>query len=107
MLFKQKVIIIVFITIAVAIGFFFLLKDSQFSKDISKITNEEIVGLLKKNKESLDYMEKYKDLYLKNNRYLKINLINSIGNRGLIAVLDLKTETVPKAYNLILIKASL
>ena len=133
MFLKQKHIIIIVFVIAITAGIFFLFKN-QSPKDISKITDKEIINLLEKNKDSLDYMERYKDfkiekkisltkesilegqnaerfkevyqdLSLEDNRYLRVDLINITGDKGLITVLDLKTREVPKVYGLILLKS--
>ena len=132
MSFKQKIVILVVVILLIA-GFVFVLKDRLF-KDYSRITNEEIIALLKTNKDSLDYLEKYKDfriekkvvltktdilegqkgenfrevyqdLSLEDNRYLKVDLMNKAGTNGLIAILDLKKKTVPKVFGLILLKS--
>lgn len=130
--FKQKVlVIIVVIIVAAAIGFVFI--KNRVMKDLSKITDEEIINLLEKNNDGLEYIEKNKDfkievktlltkeniiegqegenfkevyqgLILENNRYLKVDLINGTGDRGLIAVLDLKTQGVPRVFGLLLLK---
>ena len=126
---KQKILILVFVIFVIA-GFIFVMKGRLF-KDYSKITDEEIITLLMTNKDSLDYLEKYKDfqiekktilnkksilegqngenfrevyqdLSLENNRYLKVDLMNKAGANGLIAVLDLRKKEVPKVFGLIL-----
>ncbi len=129
---KQKVlVIIVVIIIAAAIGFVFI--KNRAMKDLSKITDEEIINLLEKNNDGLEYIEKNKDfkieaktlltkeniiegqegenfkevyqgLILENNRYLKVDLINGTGDRGLIAILDLKTQGVPRVFGLLLLE---
>lgn len=129
---KQKKIFLILFVIIVLVGTFFLFKNSP-RQDIFKLSDKEIIALLKENKDSLDYIEKYsdfriekktilnkenilegqkgesfkevyRDLILEDNRYLKVELINRGGDYGLIAVLDLKTKTVPKAFGLIWLK---
>ncbi len=130
--FKQKIVILVLVILLIT-GFVFVLKDRLFN-DYSEITEEEIIALLKTNKDGLNYLEKYndfqiekkvvltktdilegqkgenfkevyQDLSLENNRYLKVDLMNKTGNNGLIAILDLKNKTVPKVFGLILLKS--
>jgi hypothetical protein len=105
------------------------------SADILKTTDAEIIKLLKTNTDSAEYMNKYVDfkigektllnkdsisagqngqnfqevyqgLELEDNRYLRVDLMNSAGDWGLITVLDFKTKTVTKAFGLMLIDAS-
>lgn len=115
------------------IGFLFFFKN-QTPKDLSKISDREIIGLLEKNQDSKEYIEKNKDfkieekivltkdsilegqntqnfkevyqgLKLEDNRYLKVNLINLAGDNGLVSVIDFKDKKVLKAYGLILLKS--
>ncbi|MDD5606745.1 MAG: hypothetical protein PHN37_02690 [Candidatus Pacebacteria bacterium] len=105
-------------------------------ENILELTREQIISLLETNEYSLKYIksnpgfiieekivltkesilegqnginfkEVYDDLELEENRYLKIKLINQIGNKGMIVVLDLKTQTVPRAFHLLLIKTEI
>jgi len=138
---KVTIIIIVFLIILLTVvGCVFTLK-RQLSKntsdipiDISKVTNSEIIDLLRTNNDSLDYIEKCKDfkiekkspltkesilegqngenfkevyqgLDLEDNRYLRADLMNAAGSWGLITVLDFKTKSVIKAFGLMLISA--
>ncbi len=64
------------------------------------LTKESIL----EGREGEGFKEVYQDLSLENGRYLKVDLINTTEDRGLIAVLDLKTKEVPKVYGLILLK---
>jgi len=137
-------VIAIVVVIIAAIIFFLPKKESpelpketseiSLSEDISEITDEEIIELLKKNKDSLSFLkenkdfkietktvltkegilegkegpnfkEVYQDLSLEDNRYIKVDLINSLENRGLITVIDAKTKTVPKVFGLLLIKS--
>ena len=104
--------------------------------DISKITEDQIIDLLGTNSDSKEYIEKYKgfkieaktpltkesivagqnagnfrevyqDLDLEDGRYLRADLMNAAGNWGLIAVLDLKTRSVLKAFGLMLVQANM
>ena len=73
-----------------------------------KINNKEILT-----KESIiagqngpNFKEVYQGLELQNGRYMRIDLINQAGDRGLIAVIDFKKQTVLKAYGIILLKSN-
>ncbi len=126
--------IIVFLTLLILIGVgCIIIINKEKKSEIISLSDEEIIQLLKKNKDSLEYMEKnkdfkiekkivltgksilegregenfkevYQDLFLEDNRYLQVDLMNTTGDRGLITVLDLITKEVSKAYGLILIK---
>ena len=140
---RKKIVFIVFVFLVILsaiIGYFFVFKEQPAKStpdiliDISKITDDEIINLLRTNNDGLDYIEKYKDfkidkktpltkesilsgqngenfkevyqgLDLEDNRYLRADLMNSTGNWGLIAVLDLKAKSVVKAFGLMLINA--
>ena len=137
MLSKNIIITIIVLIIAViaVLVFFFPKKElPELPKETSEITNEEIIELLKENKDSLSYIERYpgfkieaktvltkesilegqegpnfkevyQDLSLEDNRYLRVDLMNSAGDKGLITIIDAKTKTVPKAFGILMIKA--
>lgn len=139
--FGQKIIVIaVIIILILVIAVIFFIKSQSFQNqpayDILGISQEEIVNLLKENKDSLVYIEKYpdfkiekktvltrenilegqnaknfkevyQDLDLEDNRYIQVELINKAGDRGLIAVLDFKKKEVINVFGLILLKAGL
>ena len=106
------------------------------AKDITKVTDQDIVSFLSANADAKDYMQKNKDfkitakailtkdditagqtaenfkevyqgLDLEAHRYLKVDLMNATGDKGLVAVLDFKEGKVLKAYGLILLKAGI
>ena len=106
------------------------------AKDITKITDQDVIAALNTNADAKNYMEKNKDfkitgkailtkdditegqtaenfkevyggLDLEDNRYLKVDLMNAVGDRGLVSVLDFKENKVIKAYGLILLKAGI
>ena len=138
---KNTLIIIIVIAIVVIAGIvLFSQKKSEdlpeeiaLQENISEITDEQIVELLKENKDSLSFVEKnkdfkiqfkavltkesilkgqegsnfkevYQDLSLEDNRYIRVDLINALANKGLIAVIDTKTKTVLKVFGKLLIK---
>ncbi len=103
--------------------------------DLFSMTDQEIIETLKTNKDVAEYVQTYGDftieskevltkesilsgqngqsfqevyngLELENNRYTKIKLINSDRSIGFIAVIDSKDNSVPKAFGIILFKAS-
>jgi len=116
--------------VILAIGAFFYFQ-KQAPKDLSKVSDKEITELLKGNKDSSDYMKSYsnftikdktiltvesikqgqdgqnfKEVYqgleLQNNRYLMVDLINPKGDKGLVALIDFKTNTTVKAFGIFL-----
>jgi len=135
MSFNRKILVIAVLIVLAGFSLIFF-RERIFYLQSSEISREEIAELLKKNKDSLNYIEKYKDfeieektlltkedilegqkgerfkevyegLELEDNRYLKVDLINQSRNRGLIAVLDLKNKEVSKAYGLILLQGEM
>ncbi len=132
---KKAIILFVIILIAL-VAFAGIFLYNQKSKDISKISDKEIILLLKNNIDAKEYLqshpdykiqdkiiltkdsiiagqkgqnfkEVYQGLDLENNRYVKVNLMNLAGDRGLVAVIDFKTKQVPKAYGIMLFKAGM
>lgn len=132
MSFKKKIALLI-IVILVITGFVFIYKDKLLRKP-SEISNEEIIALLRTDKDGLDYLENnqnfqikkksvltetdifegqkgenfkevYQGLSLENNRYLKVDLMNQQGTNGLIAVLDLKDSKILKVFGLLLFKS--
>ena len=143
---KKNIIIFSVLFVAVAVSAFLLFPDKKNSEpiaednpvitgpiDISTITNEQIVSLLKTNPDSAGYVNKYKDfvitsetpltkeiieagreganfkevyqdLELQDDRYMRVDLMNKEGNYGMITVLDLDTASVLKAYALLLMQ---
>lgn len=129
------IILVTIVVLIVLVSGFFLFFQNQTPEDLSKISDKKIIELLKKNSAALEYIERYKDfkiekktaltkdsilegqngenfkevyqgLEMEDNRYLRVDLINSVGSQGLIAVLDFKNKEVPKAFGLILLKSS-
>jgi len=129
-------IIIAFIVIVILIFGFLLLKNQKPKNisDISDVSDGEIIELLKKNEDSNNYMQNFKDftikekvvltkesilegqagqdfkevyqgLELENNRYLKVELTNAAGDRGMITVIDFENKEVAKAYGLVLLRS--
>jgi len=125
---------IIILLIIISVCFFFSGK-SNMPEDISKLTGQQIVSILQKNQDAKNYMQKYSDfkisaktilaresilsgqqgqnfkevyqgLELEDNRYLKVDLMNASGDRGLTAVIDYKDKSVPKAFGIILIKTN-
>jgi hypothetical protein len=109
-------------------------KLNNINQDASKATDKELLSILSRNQDAKEYMEDHKDfkinkkevltiesieagkggqnfkevywdLNLENGRYIKIDLINQVGDRGLITVIDYKEKTTLKAYGLMLFKA--
>ena len=131
--YKIIILIAVLVVIALFVGYSLFLQN-QSPKDLSKVSDSQIVSLLDKNADAKDYMknhadfkinrkevltkesiisgqkaanfkEVYQGLELQNNRYLRVDLINAAGDRGLLAVLDFKTDQTIKAYGIILLQA--
>jgi hypothetical protein len=123
---------VIFFT-AILFVLFFLVYSKDEPLNISEVSDNEIVLLLEKNKDCSDYIKKYSDfkiqdktiltkdsiivgqngqnfkevyqgLELEDNRYMKVDLMNLNGDRGMITVIDFKTKQVPKAYGVMLFK---
>ena len=135
MSFSFKIIIIILVAFIILITGLFFVFQNQTPKDLSKVSDSQIISLLNKNSDAKDYMqnhvdfkidkkevltresivagqnganfrEVYQGLELQDNRYIRVDLMNPTGDRGLIAVIDFKKKIVPKAYELLLLKAS-
>jgi hypothetical protein len=133
--YKKNTLIFFFAVLIILFAVAGLFLYNQKSQDLSNVSDSQIISLLQKNSDAGDYIknhpdfkiqdkiiltkesiaagqnaqnfkEVYQGLELQNNRYMKVDLINSAGDNGLIAVIDFKTETTPKAYGLILLKAN-
>ena len=131
----MKKIIIFVIVILVATGVFLFLFYDNFQKDIFKLSDKDIIKILQINQDAKSYMknypdfridkkqvldkdsiiagqngqnfkEVYQDLEMEDKRYIKVDLINSAGDRGMITVIDFKNNSVPKAYGIMLFKAN-
>lgn len=103
--------------------------------DMFSATDKEVVEILKTNKDVAEYTQAHSDfkiesreilkkesilagqqgqnfqavysgLELEDNRYMKVQLINTEGNNGFITVIDSKDNSVPKAFGILLFKAS-
>lgn len=130
-----SIFILLAILIVLVIFFMYNQKRSGGYSDLSKVSDSQVVSLLNKNPDAKDYLkvhpdyiiedkiiltkesilaqrsganfkEVYQGLEFQDNRYMRIDLINSAGDRGLVSVLDFKNNTVPKAYGIILLKVS-
>lgn len=133
---KRKIIIgscVAIILFLAGIGLLFWQKGPQ---DINNISDKEIISYLQKNADAKEYMDLYKDfridkkavldkdsiikgqnaksfkevyqdLELENNRYVKIDLINPAGDRGMVCVLDFKEKKIINAFGLIMLKAGI
>jgi len=132
MSFVKKIIILVIVIIGFFIVFWLFSKAPKQSIPTS-ISDAEIMELLKKNEDSNDYINKHPDfkiqdkivlsieditkgqvgpdfkevyygLALEDNKYMKIELMNTAGDYGMVAILDLKNNKVDRAYGKILLK---
>jgi len=108
---------------------------STVPQNTSEASDSEIISLLNKNQDTEDYMQNYKDfkidkktvltkesiiegqngqnfkevyqnLELTDNRYMKVDLMNLAGDRGMITVIDLKEKQVLKAFGTVLFKTN-
>lgn len=73
-----------------------------------KIESKEVLNIdsIKLGLSGQSFREVYYDLALEDGRYIKINLMNQAGDKGLVAVIDFKTKQAIKAYGILLIKAN-
>jgi hypothetical protein len=124
--------IVIFVAVISAVCFYFYKINTPL--DIFKISDKEIISLLKKNWDCQGYMQRYSDfkiqgrtiltkdniiagqngqnfkevyqgLELIDNRYMKVDLMNSAENSGMVTVIDFKDSKVLKAYGIMLIEA--
>jgi hypothetical protein len=133
---NAKIFLIAFL-ILVIVGFvFFAFKDREITpRNLSKITDQEIIGILKKDKDIKEYIQKYPDFKIENkevltresilvgqnaqslqqiyqdlefedNRYIKVQLMDLAGQNGFFGVIDFKNNSVIKAFGILLFKAS-
>ena len=133
---KKSIIIVSSVLAILLLTYFvFLFNKNQNTKSLSLIKDIEIISRLEKNQISKSYLknnndfkiekkivltkesildgqngknfkEVYQGLELQDNRYMRVDLINQSGEKGLITVIDFKENDVPKAYRLLLLKAS-
>ena len=129
------IFILLAVLIVLVIFFMYNQKRPGGYPDLSKVSDSQIISLLNKNSDAKDYIKNHPDftikdktiltkesilsgrgatnfkevyygLDLQDGRYMRVDLINPAGDRGLISVLDFKNNTVPKAYGIILIEVS-
>ena len=127
--------IILAIIVVLVIGIYFFFLYNKKISDISEISDSKIISILNKNEDAKEYMQEYSDfkieekilltkenitvgqnaenfkevyqgLELEDGRYIKINLVNSSGSMGLVAVIDFKNKITVKAYGLMILKAN-
>jgi len=108
------------------------LKNQPINPFLAK--DEEIISILKTNKDIEIYTEKYPDfkinnkviltkdsilagqndqnfqpvylgLDLEDNRYMKVDLMDQLGSNGFIGVIDFKNNSVTKAFGILLLQA--
>ncbi|MGA2417847.1 MAG: hypothetical protein ABSF55_01225, partial [Candidatus Staskawiczbacteria bacterium] len=63
------------------------------------LTKESIVA----GQNGPNFKEVYQGLELQDSRYMRVDLMNQAGDKGLITVIDFKNQTVPKAYGIVLL----
>lgn len=133
---KKNIIIfvVIILVLVLAIGFLFTLR-KPLPTDLSKAPDKEIAELLRKNEDNNNYMNTYPDFIIKDklvltkeailegqngqnfkevyqglelegNRYLKIDLMNPAGDRGMVTVLDIKKGEVLRAFGIMLLSNS-
>jgi hypothetical protein len=129
-----KTIIIILVIGALSAAIIFVIQN-QKPLDLSKVTDSQIISLLNKNSDAKEYMqnhpdfkidkkevltkqsivagqkganfkEVYQGLKLQDSRYMRVDLMNVAGDRGLIALIDFRENTTLRAYGLLLIKGS-
>ena len=139
---KKNIVIIfsvVLVVLLVAIAFTYFISQNKNQKnqieDLSLVNNEEIINILKTDKDIESYTQKYSDfgisnkeiltkdsiiagqssenfqavysgLDLEDNRYMKVDLMNQAGSSGFVAVIDFKDKSVSKAFGILLFQAS-
>lgn len=133
----KKIIPIIFcvvIVLVVAVTFF-VYSQSQKPLDPTKVSDSQIISMLRKNSNAQYYMgnhsdfliskkqiltrediingqnganfrEVYLGLKLEDSRYMTVNLMNPAANNGLVAVIDFKKNEVLRAYGIMLYKSN-
>ena len=139
---KNTIILILsLVVLLVAVGYFLIYsnqptEENNLPLDLSNVSDDQIISLLRTNEDALWYLDKYKDfriekkiiltpksivagqegenfkevyqdLDLEANRYLRADLMNAAGSWGLISVLDFKTNSVAKAFGLMMLSAGI
>jgi len=124
-----------FILIIVGFSFLFFIEKDFEKKDLLKISDFEIIKILKKDKDIKEYTQKYPDfkieskeiltkesiltgqnaqdlkqiyegLELENERYIKVQLMDLAGQNGFFGVIDFENNSVVKVFGILLFKAS-
>jgi hypothetical protein len=140
---RKNIIILFSVVVIIAIsGIVFVFNTNPHNKnlqiqtkDLSSVSEQEIVKILKTNTDVQQYMQKFSDftikskeiltkesilagqagqvfqalyygLDLENNRYMKVELMNVAGSNGFITAIDFKNNSVPKAFGILLLQAS-
>lgn len=128
------IIFCIIIFLALVLIVFIFPTRSKNPQDISLATDKAIISILAKDKNSNDYMQAHKDfiiqdklilnkdsilagqngqnfkevyqsLFSEDSRYMRVDLMNVAGDRGLVAVIDFKTGQTVKSYGIILLEA--
>lgn len=133
----KKIISILFCVAIVLIGVvtFFSYNQNQKPLDPTKVSDSQIISMLKKNSNAQYYMENHSDfligkkqiltkediingqnganfrevylgLKLEDGRYMTVNLMNPAADNGLVAVIDFNKNEVLRAYGIMLYKSS-
>ncbi len=130
------ILLVVLLLIVVCIYLIFQNKNSKSQiKNLSAVSNEEIIKILETNKDIKNYTQKYSDfkivdkeiltrdnilagqngqslqplyygLALEDNRYMKVQLMDKTGSNGFFGVIDFKDKSVAKAFGILLFQAS-
>jgi len=130
------IFIIAVLAVLICCTFLFGCQKIPFAKDnIATVSDQRIIEILKTNSDVAGYMNKNSDfqiqskeiltkdsilagqngqefqpvyigLQLEDNRYMKVQLINSSGSEGYITVIDFSDSSVQKAFGLLLFQAS-
>jgi len=129
-----SVILIIFLII-ISFSYFVLQKKKSPIKDLALLNNAEIISILKTNKDIKTYTQKYPDfkiatkeilakndiingqngqslqplyygLELEDNRYMKVQLMDSAGSNGFFGIIDAKDSSVTKAFGILLFQTS-
>jgi hypothetical protein len=129
-------ILLAIVLIATADFFIYNQKSNEESYNISNVSDQQIISILSQNSDAVEYIknhpdfriqnktiltkdaiiagqngvnfrEVYQELDLQDNRYMRVDLTNVAGNKGLITVIDFKTKGVSKVYGILLLKAGI
>jgi len=78
----------------------FMQNNENFKVSKKEILTQESIAVGQK---ATSFATVYQGLAAESNRYMRIDLTNQTGDKGLITIVDFKNNTVPKAFGILFI----